>query len=86
MRHRKELSRKEQELLDNTLRIAAIKMGLQRKQKMPKEIKRMIVRKAISEIERMRKTDGAGLGSGRENSVNGETFSWIESVGLSAAS
>lgn len=86
MRHRKELSSEEQELLDNTLRIAAIKMGLQRKQKMPKEVKRMIIKKAISEIERMRKLDSNKLDLKKKRVSGSETFSWVESVGLSAAS
>lgn len=86
MRHRKELSSEEQELLDNTLRIAAIKMGLQRKQKMPKEVKRMIIKKAISEIERMRKLDSSDLDLKKKRVSGSETFSWVESVGLSAAS
>ncbi len=86
MRHRKELSSEEQELLDNTLRIAAIKMGLQRKQKMPKEVKRMIIKKAISEIERMRKLDSSELNLKKKRVSGSETFSWVESVGLSAAS
>ncbi len=86
MRHRKELSSEEQELLDNTLRIAAIKMGLQRKQKMPKEVKRMIIKKAISEIERMRKLDSSELDLKKKRVSGSETFSWVESVGLSAAS
>ena len=85
MRHRKELSSEEQELLDNTLRIAAIKMRLQRKQKMPKEVKRMIIKKAISEIERMRKLDSGKFDLKKKGVSGGETFSWVESVGLSAA-
>lgn len=85
MRHRKELSSEEQELLDNTLRIAATKMGLQRKQKMPKEVKRMIIKKAIGEIERMRKLDSGKLDLKKNGVSGGETFSWVESVGLSAA-
>lgn len=86
MRQRKELSSKEQELLDNTLRIAAAKMGLQRKQKMPKEIKRMIIRKAIGEIEKMRKREAVNPDSKKNVVVGDEDFSWVESVGLSAAS
>ncbi len=83
MRYRKKLSNEEQALLDNTLRMAAIRMGLQRKQKMPKEIKRMIIGRAIGEIEERRKTNSSDL---TRNPTSHETqdnsFSWIESVCL----
>lgn len=83
MRYRKKLSNEEQALLDNTLRMAAIRIGLQRKQKMPKEIKRMIISKAISEIEKRRKINSNDSMTGLKNHENKEnSFSWVESVCL----